>query len=101
MSSKEYSLSEAMEVLTVGEVQGMERHYGRTLDSGSLSGTDLTAGVVWALERRNGSGKDKFDWKDVEGFTMKALNDYFLPEEVEVDETNPDGDEGKDDSLAA
>jgi hypothetical protein len=101
MSAKEYSLSEAMEVLTVGEVQGMERHYGRTLDSGNLSGTDLTAGVVWALERRTGSGKDKFDWKDVESFTMKALNDYFLPEAVEVDEDSPESDEGKGESLAA
>jgi hypothetical protein len=97
---KRLSLQEAMEMLTVGEVQGIERHYGRSMESGNLSGTDLTAGVVWALERRKFTGKDKPDWSVFEGWTMKNLNDYFEPEEIEVEPADPETEQGKDASLA-
>lgn len=93
------SLSEAMELLTVGEIQAMERHYERSFESGKLSGTDLTAGVVWALERRNDLKENKTltNWSDIENWTMKNLDAYFVPEAIEVDPSNPESDEGKGD----
>jgi hypothetical protein len=93
------SLAEAIEGLTVGEVAKIERHYGRSLDGGKLSGTDLTVSVVWALERRRAlkDGAPKLpDWKDLEDWTMKQLNSYFPPEAVEVDPASPETAEGKD-----
>lgn len=100
----EQSLTEAIENLTVGEVGQIERHYGRSLDSGKLSGTDLTVAVVWALERRRGlaANAPKLPtWGDFQDWTMKRLNAYFPPEEVEVDPNNPETAEGKDDTPAA
>ena len=99
----EQSLTEAIEGLTVGEVRSIESHFGRSLDSGKLSGTDLTVAVVWALERRRGL-KDNAPklptWGDFDAWTMKRLNGYFPPEAVEVDPNNPETAEGKDDTPA-
>lgn len=101
----EQSLTEAIESLTVGEVRVIERHYGRSLDGGQLSGTDLTVSVVWALERRRAlaegvTGKLP-DWKDLDDWSMKRLNGYFAPEAVEVNAEEPETAEGKGGTPAA
>lgn len=98
-SKTEQSLTEAIESLTVGEVRVIERHFGNSLDSGKLSGTDLTVAVIWALERRRGLRENlpKLpDWKDLDTWTMKDVNGYFSPEAVEVDPAEPETEQGKD-----
>lgn len=95
------SLTEAIEGLTVGEVAQIERHFGRSLDSGQLSGTDLTVAVVWSLERRKALATNAErlpNWKDLDSWTMKRLNAYFPPEAVELDPDTPETPEGKDDT---
>lgn len=100
----EMSLTEAIEGLTVGEVGKIESHFGRSLDSGKLSGTDLTVAVVWALERRRALRENAPklpNWSDLDPWTMRQLNSYFPPEAVEVDPAEPETAEGKDDTPAA
>lgn len=104
----EQSLTEAIESLTVGEVRVIERHFGNSLDSGKLSGTDLTVAVIWALERRAWQARDttrtggpegrKPDWSDYDSWSMKRVNAYFSPEAVEVSPAEPETAEGKDDT---
>lgn len=98
----EQSLTEAIESLTVGEIRVIERHYGRSLDSGQLSGTDLTVAVVWALERRKALGPGHAgklpDWADLDSWTMKRLNAYFTPEAIETDAAEPETEQGKGDT---
>lgn len=97
-------LQEAIECLTVGEIGGVEKHFGKSMDGGGLSATDLMAGVVWAYERRNdlkGTSGKRTDWHDIDGWTLRQLKDYFADEEMEVDDHQPEGEQGKDDSLAA
>lgn len=99
-SPAQMALQEALENLTVGEVAAIERHFGRTLDGGKLSGTDLTVAAVWATERRRLLGQpDRPDWRDLDDWTMKQLNAYFEPEAIEVDPSDPETDQGKGDSL--
>lgn len=107
----EMSLTEAIESLTVGEVAAIERHFGRSLDGGKLSGTDLTVATVWALERRAWHANDttrtggpegrKPDWTTFDSWTMKRLNGYFSPDPVEVDPDAPETAAGKGDSPDA
>lgn len=100
----EQSLTEAIESLTVGEVAQIERHFGRTLDGGLLSGTDLTVSVVWALERRKALAENAAKlpvWKDLDDWSMKRLNAYFTPEAVEVDADEPETEQGKGDTPDA
>lgn len=94
----EMSLTEAIESLTVGEVQAIERHYGRTFDGGKLSGTDLTVAVIWALERRGTTGKDRPDWSAYNDWSMKRVNAYFPEEPIEVDPDAPETEQGKGDT---
>lgn len=92
------SLTEAIESLTVGEVQTIERHYGRTLDGGKLSGTDLTVAVIWALERRRALAEKAAklpDWNAFGDWSMKRVNGYFPEEAVEADPAEPESAEGK------
>lgn len=93
----EQSLTEAIEGLTVGEVRVIERHYGKSLDSGQLSGTDLTVAVIWSLERRRAltENRPRPDWRDFDSWTMKQVNGYFAPEPVEVDDDAPETPAGK------
>lgn len=92
-------LTEAMDVLTVAEVLTIERHFDRDLSK--LSGTALTSAVAWAHERRRTLGQaDRPDWAQINGWSMKRLNDYFAPEPVEIDEADPETTAGKDDTLA-
>lgn len=97
------SLNEALEGLTVGEVRSIERHYGKTLEGGDISGTDLTVGVAWAYERRSALATSVSlpDWGSFDSWTMKQLNGYFSPEEIEVDPDDPETEAGKGDTLAA
>lgn len=92
------SLAEAMESLTVAEVAAIERHYGGEFGGDGITSTQLTVGVAWALERRRLLGQDsRPDWKDFDGWTLKQLNGYFLPEQLEVDPSDPETAEGKGD----
>ena len=104
----EQSLTEAIESLTVGEVRVIERHFGNSLDSGKLSGTDLTVAVIWALERRawmahettrqGAPERRKPDRSDFDSWSMKRVNAYFSPEAVEVNPEEPETAEGKGDT---
>lgn len=105
------SLEEALENLTVAEVRAVEKHYGKTLDGGQFSGTELTVGVVYAYERRawlatdvtrQGGPESKIPgWEAFDSWTLKQLNSYFETDAIEVDPTEPETEQGKDDSLAA
>jgi hypothetical protein len=98
----EFTFEEALELLTLGEIGRIERHYGRRF--GAEGDSELTpmehmGGVIWAMERRK---PDKeFDWPDVESMTMKRANGYFTQEPVEVDTEDPESDQGKDASPDA
>lgn len=95
MTAGTLPMKEAMEMLTVGEVRTIERHYGRDLNE--LSGTDLTVAVVWAHERRDTLGQEsRPDWAVLDDWTMKDLNGYFLPEAIDIDPTEPETDSGKE-----
>lgn len=95
------SVKEAVEGLTVGEVRVIERHFQKEMND--LSGTEQTVATVWAYERRRtlGTGEGRPDWDDFDNWTMKQLGEYFADEEIELDPSNPETNEGKDDSLAA
>jgi hypothetical protein len=104
MTTTKRSLQECLEMLTVGEARAIEKHYGKTLDGGELSGTDLTVGVAWAFERRRALAENLEampEWPHFDDWTMKQLNDYFEPEADELDPEEPTTDEGKGDTLAA
>lgn len=98
MPHTEQSLTEAIENLTRGEIAAIERHYGNSIDGGKLSGTDLTAAVVWAYERRGAAGDARLSWADLDAWTLKQLNEYFTPEEIETDPAEPETEQGKGDT---
>ena len=100
----EASLTESIEGLTVGEVRAIERHYGRSLDGGQLSGTDLTVAVIWAMERRRAlsEGQAKLPaWESFDAWTMKQVNGYFAAEAIEPDPADPETEQGKGDTPDA
>lgn len=96
------TLTEASEMLTIGEIRTIEKHYGRHFDGDDLSGNDQLSAVIWAMERRKPreQGAPVFSWADVDLMTMKQATNYFAPEPVEADDTEPESEPGKDDSLA-
>lgn len=90
------TVSEAIDLLTIGEVGMIERRHGKNFDD--LSGTMMTASLIWAMERRKPGVK--FNWTDVEAFTFKKVGDYFKPEPVEdIDPDAPVSESGKDDTA--
>lgn len=92
------SLQEAVENLTVGEVEAIERHYGKDFPD-KLSGTNVAASVAWAFERRRLLGHpDRPDWDAMSAWTIKDLNTYFEAESIEVDPEDPETPEGKGDT---
>lgn len=102
MSTTNMTLTEAMKGLTVAEVRTIERHFGRTFDSGDLSGTDLTVAVIWAHERRRLLGQeDRPNWESFDDWTLGQLEEYFRPEEFEIDPSEPEGESGKDSKLSS
>ena len=103
MSDKQ-SLAEAMELLTIGEIETIERHYeGKPFPNG-LSPMSLTASVIWALERRRALRENAPklpDWSDVSKWTLSRIGEYFADEELEIDPSEPETDEGKEGSPDA
>ena len=95
--SGKHTMEEAQLLLTLGEANAIQRHYGHEMGQG-LYGIELTAGVIWALERRsNLAASEKFvTWDQVEAIPLGDLNDYFIPEQIDVDETTPETESGKD-----
>lgn len=97
----EVTFQEACELLTVAEVRGIENHYGKSLDGGKMSATEMTVGVIWAWERRRALAEDQRgklpDWKALDDWTVKRTQNYFTSEPIEVDPSEPDTDQGKDD----
>lgn len=100
-------LSEAMEMLTQGEIGLIERRYtqlhGQPQHFGgegeaALSPMSTMTAVIWGMEKRR-LGK-AFDWADADALTLKECNAYFAPEPVDFDEDDPDSESGKDDALA-
>lgn len=98
MSNEKISIKEAMELLTVGEVFAIERHFGKTLDGGQMSAMEVAAGAIYCLERRR-SGPS-YTWAHVEAMPLGDVNTYFRPEEMDADPDDPDSDEGKGGALA-
>lgn len=67
-----------------------------------LSGTALTVALIWAHERRAKLGQpDRPDWDDFDSWTMRQVNDYFAPEEIEVEPSEPETESGKGLSAVA
>lgn len=96
------TMSEAAEMLTIGEIGLIEKRYGQHFGSDEMSAVSQMAGVIWAFERRRVLGAGgKFAWADVDAMTMKDCNDYFAPEPVEADEADPDSESGKGEQPAA
>lgn len=102
-SAGRYSMDEAQEILTLGEANAIQRHYGQEIGKG-LYGLELTQGLVWALERREDlrEGASKLtSWADMDAVPLAAMNDYFTDAEIEVDPTEPEGEVGKESSPVA
>jgi len=95
------TLTEASEMLTIGEIRTIERHYGKHFDGDDLSGNDQLSAVIWAMERRKPRPPESkpYSWADVDTMTMKEASNYFAPEPVEADESDPESEAGKDGSL--
>jgi hypothetical protein len=93
-------MSEAAEMLTIGEIGLIEKHYGEHFDPDKMSPMSMMAGIIWAMERRPPvtQGTKRFDWADVNLLTMKAAEAYFAPEPPEIDE---ESESGEDDAPAA
>ena len=92
-----YTMEEAQLVLTIGEVNAIQRHFGQEIGSG-LFGMELVQGVLWALERRECLKHPEaklVSWADTEALPLGALNDYFKPDEIEADPEAPEGESGK------
>lgn len=87
-------MSEAAELLTLGEIGVIEKHFGSHFGGDDMSPMSMMAGVIWAMERRRPGVK--FVWADVDKMTVKQAEAYFAPEPVEVDEDDPEGESGKD-----
>lgn len=113
MGDQKIPMSEAADMLTLGEIGCIEKHFRKSFvstkdddfegyDEGSLSALDQMSGVIWAMERRKPRPPESkpFSWADVEAFTMRQATDYFAPEPIELDDRDPETDSGKDDSLA-
>lgn len=97
-----YTMEEAQLVLTIGEVNAVQRHFGQEIGQG-LFGMELVSGVIWALERRAALAADEklVSWAEVDALPLGALNDYFIPDEVEVDPDAPEGESGKGSTPSA
>jgi hypothetical protein len=78
-------LSVAVEELTGFEILGIQKRFGKTMDS--MGGAEILMGTVWALENRDAKTKS---WTAVESMTMRALSGYF-PAEPEDPDTPLDG----------
>lgn len=102
-TQQQLSLQEALESLTVGEVRSIEKNYGGGIND--LTGTELTAGVIRALERRRfhaGEIETRMEWPDVEQLTMTQLGDYFAKRAAaDVNDDEPESAEGKGAGLDA
>lgn len=99
--SEKRSLEESVELLTLGETMAIEGHFGKSIDGG-MSAIELTAGVIWAFERRNdlkGTSGKRTDWHDIEAMKLRDLKTYFADEEIDIDPDDPETEQGKDDSL--
>jgi hypothetical protein len=103
MSTEKVPMSEASEMLTIGEIGWIEKHYGEHFDPDKMSPMSMMAGIIWAMERRKTvtKGAKKFDWADVNLMTMKEAEEYFAPEPIELDPDDPESESGEDDAPAA
>lgn len=100
--------SEAMDLLTQGEIGLIERHYSQVHGhpqhfggegDNELSPMSTMTATVWAMEKRR-LGKE-FDWDKADALTLKECKAYFADEPIDVDPEEPDSASGKDDSLDA
>jgi len=97
-----YTNEEAQLILTLGETFAIQRHFGQEIGQG-LHGMELVGGIIWALERREclaAQDARLFSWADLESVSMGALNDYFKPDEIDVDGETPETESGKDSPLS-
>jgi len=96
-----WSNEEAQSILTLGEANAIQRHYGQEMSNvpgQGLYGLELAAGIIWALERRGAleAGAKLTSWADVDALPLASLNGYFLEAELEADPTEPEGEQGKE-----
>lgn len=96
-----YTMEEAQLVLTIGEVNAIQRHFGQEIGAG-LFGMELVSGVLWALERRAAleANEKLVSWAEVDALPLGNLNDYFRPDEIEADDSAPESESGKDSTLS-
>jgi hypothetical protein len=79
-------MSEAIKVLTLGEIGIVETHYRS--DFNELSPMKMMTSLIFALERRRTQG---FKWTDLDSWTVQEAEDYFAPEP-----NTEDSESGKD-----
>lgn len=107
VAPEQIPLTEAMEMLTQGEIglierrytqlHGQPQHFGGEGDAALSPMATMTA-VIWAMEKRH-QGK-AFDWEKADALTLKQCNAYFAPEPIDIDADDPDSESGKDDAPA-
>lgn len=107
MTDEKIPLSEANELLTLGEIDAIERHFGRAYGlpvgtDGGMTPMQTTKAVAWAFQRRADLAADRplTNWKDIDAWQVKALDGFFAPEPIEVDPDDPETASGKGDSDA-
>lgn len=95
------TLKEATDLLTVGEIRWAGRHYGQPFED--LPGLETLVTVVLLHERRKAmqEGSALPDWAQMDEWTLRRLQDYFAPEPIEVDESDPESESGKGTTSAA
>lgn len=103
IAAEKIPLSEAMEMLTQGEIGLIERRYtklyGEPQHFGGEGDRELSpmatmTGVIWANEKRR-LGK-AYDWEQADALTLKECNSYFAPEPIDIDPEEPTSESGKD-----
>lgn len=91
MSTDKIPMSEAAELLTIGEIGWIEKHYGEHFDPDKMSPMSMMAGIIWAMQRRAPGAK--FAWADVDKMTVREAEDYFADEPAEIDEESASGED--------
>ncbi len=89
-------LSEAVDLLTIGEIGRAERHFKRDMEN--FSGMQQLCAVIFSLEKRNNR---EFTWEALDEVTFRQAQDYFEPEPADFDPSDPDSESGKGESAPA
>lgn len=94
------TFNEHLDSLTGFEELAIAQHFGfditTLLDrSPSMAGRAL----IFSVHAREKETSPSDAYKAAMGLTMREVDDYFAAEEVEIDEDEPETEQGKDDSV--